>query len=174
MGRALVLIAIVATTLHHADAQSGGTPGLPGGAPGGSPAEGFREAPHTLPPLQCQQLLTLRDELQKHGAAITAANDKRANVRIACPLFRIYIATEAKMLQALDTHGASCGVPAHVNEQVRGSHAKAQQMGKQVCDRVPPQPLYYDAPPFRKDHSGEGMNPIPRREPWPTRLSERR
>ena len=138
------------------------------------PQKDSGEAPHTLPPLQCQQLLTLRDELQKHGAAITAANDKRANVRIACPLFRIYIATEAKMLQALDTHGASCGVPAHVNEQVRGSHAKAQQMGKQVCDRVPPQPLYYDAPPFRKDHSGEGMNPIPRREPWPTRLSERR
>ena len=120
MGRALLVIAIVATTLHHADAQSGGTPGQPGGPPGGSPAEGFGEAPHTpptsppSPPSQCQQLLTLRDELQKHGAAITAANDKKADVRIACRLFRTYIATEGKMLRALETNGASCGVSAEV------------------------------------------------------------
>ena len=32
------------------------------------------------------------------------------------------------------TDGPSCGVPPQVIQQVRGSHAKAQQIGKQVCD----------------------------------------
>jgi len=135
MGRGVLAIAIVGMTIPYAGAQFGGMPGLPGGPPGGSPAKGFRDPPHTPPPPpQCQELLTLRDELQKHGAAIGAANDKQTDVKIACGLFRTYIATEAKLLQALDTHGASCGVPAHINQQIRGSHAKARQTGKQVCD----------------------------------------
>ena len=39
-----------------------------------------------------------------------------------------------KMLKSLETNGTSCGVPAEVVQQVRGSHAKAKQIGKQVCD----------------------------------------
>ena len=73
IGRALLAIAIVAMTLHHAGAQFGGMPGLPGGNP---PAAGFGSPPHTRPP-QCQALLDIRDELQKHGQAIEAANSKR-------------------------------------------------------------------------------------------------
>ena len=66
--------------------------------------------------------------------SIGAANEKKADVKIACGLFRTYIATEGKMLKALETNGASCGVPTEVLQQVRGSHAKAKQIGKQVCD----------------------------------------
>ena len=72
--------------------------------------------------------------MQKHGAAIEAANDKKADVKVACRLFRSYIATEAKMLRMLEADGASCGAGAQIIQQVRGSHAKAQQIGKQVCD----------------------------------------
>jgi hypothetical protein len=130
--RALLAIAIVGLTIPHAGAQFGGMPGMPGGGGGGAPGGAF--GPPQAPPAQCQQLLVLRDELQKHGAAISEANDKKADVKIACRLFRNYIATEAKMLKLLDTSGPSCGVPKEVNQQVRGSHAKAQQLGKQVCD----------------------------------------
>lgn len=126
--RALLATAVVVTTLHHAGAQFGGMPGMPG-----SPGGGFG-GPPSGPPPQCQQLLAIRDEVQKHGAAIEAANQKKAHVKVACQLFRNYIAAEAKMLKMLETHGASCGVPAQINQQVRGSHAKAQQIGKQVCD----------------------------------------
>ncbi len=128
--RVLLAIAIVGLTIPYAGAQFGGMPGMPGSGP---PGGGFGGPPQGPPP-QCQQLLALRDELQKHGAAIGAANEKKADVKIACGLFRTYIATEGKMLKALETNGASCGVPTEVLQQVRGSHAKAKQIGKQVCD----------------------------------------
>jgi hypothetical protein len=124
IGRALLAIAIIAATLDRATAQSGDMPGLRGGALAG--------ALLGRPP-KCQALLDIRDELQKHSEAISAANQKSADVKTACGLFRKYIATEAKMLKMLEADGAACGAPAQVLPQVRGQHAKAQQLGKQVC-----------------------------------------
>jgi hypothetical protein len=123
IGRALLAVVIVGTTIYHADAQIPGMPG--GGGFGGQPA---------APPPQCQALLAIRDDLQKRGQAIEAANQKKASVKVACQLFRNYIAAEAKFIKALETNGASCGAPPQVVQQVRGGHAKAQQLGKQVCD----------------------------------------
>jgi hypothetical protein len=142
MGRALLGIATMGIALQHAAAQFGGMPGLPGSGPG------FGGAP-SGPPAQCQALMSIRDELQKHGEAISAANDKKADVKVACGLFRKYIATEAKMLKMLEADGASCGAPPQVIQQIRGSHAKARQIGKQVCDAangpVVPVPTLGDA-----------------------------
>jgi hypothetical protein len=160
MGRALLAIAIAGMTLHHAAAQFGGMPGMPGASP---PGEGLG-TPQQGPPPQCRGLLAIRDELQKQGQAIEAANTKRADVKVACGLFRKYIATEAKMLKMLEADGASCGAPPHVLQQVRGSHAKSQQIGKQVCDAA------RGVPGIRDDRLIP-PKPMPRREPWPTRVS---
>ena len=144
-GRGLLAIAILAVAIQHATAQSGDIPGMPGG-PG---AGGFGGSP-TGPPPQCQALLTIRDELRKHGQAIEAANSKKADVKVACRLFRTYIATEGKLLRMLEADGSTCGAGAQIIQQVRGSHAKAQQIGKQVCDAAargprPSRPTLYDA-----------------------------
>jgi hypothetical protein len=130
IGRVLLAIAIVGTTIPYAGAQFGGMPGMPGSGP---PGGGFGGPPQGPPP-KCQALLSIRDELQKHGEAISNANQKKADVKVACNLFKRYIATEAKMIKLLEADGASCGAPPQVLQQVRGSHAKAQQIGKQVCD----------------------------------------
>jgi hypothetical protein len=143
--RALLAAAIVGLTFQHAGAQFGGMPGMPGAAP---PGGGGGFGPPATPPPQCQQLLDLRDALQKHGKAIEAANSKKADVKVACRLFRNYIAAEVKMMRALDKSGPSCGVPPQVNQQVRDSHATAQKIGKQVCDaaaRGPAGPSLSDA-----------------------------
>jgi hypothetical protein len=146
LSRALVVIAIAAgMTVHDARAQFGDMPGM-----SGSPGAGGFSGPPAAPPPKCQALLAIRDELQKHGEALSAANDKKADVKVACRLFKNYIATEAKMIQMLDADGPSCGVPLSVNERVRGSHGKAKQIGKQVCDAAgPPRPLIIDPMPFK-------------------------
>jgi hypothetical protein len=123
-GRGLLAITILAVAIPHATAQSGTDP--------------------AATQAECQELLTRRDELQKHGKAIGEANDKKAHVTVACRLFRTYLATEARMLRLLETHGAQCGVPSQVNLQVRTSHAKAQQIGRQVCDAAYPRPRFDD------------------------------
>jgi hypothetical protein len=97
------------------------------------PGSGFG-GPPAAPPPECQQLLKTRDEVQKHGQAIEAANEKKATVQVACRLFKNYLSAEMRMIKALESIGPKCGVPPQVAQQVRGSHAKAAQVGKQVCD----------------------------------------
>jgi hypothetical protein len=129
--RALLAVGIVVATIPYAGAQFGGMPGMPGG--GGVPGAGFGGPPQGPPP-KCAALLAIRDELQKLGQAISAANDKKADVKVACGLFRKYISTEAKMIKMLEADGPGCGAGPQVLQQVRGSHATAQKVGKQVCE----------------------------------------
>jgi hypothetical protein len=161
--RALLVIMIMGMALDHAAAQFGGAPGtLPDASPVPSPAP--------RPP-QCDALLAIRDEWQKHGQAIKAANQKKADVRGACKLFRAYLNTEMKMLRMLEADGASCGVPPQVLQQVRGSHAKAQRIGQQICDAAQRSPYWYPLDediirPFKLD-------PEPRPKPWPKAYTAR-
>jgi hypothetical protein len=162
MGRALLVIAIVATALDSAAAQFGGMPGMPGAAPSGSPQG---------PPPKCQALLDVRDELQKHGQAISTANDKKADVKVACGLFRKYLATEAKMIKMLEADGASCGAGPQVIQQVRGSHAKAEQIGRRICDAAhgpaPIGPTLYDALGTPRGPPSEDQKPFLYDGLWP-------
>ena len=78
--------------------------------------------------------MTYRDETQKHGQALQAAGQKKVPPEDACKLFKAFLAAEGKMVKGLEEHSATCGVPADVIKQVKASHGKASQMGKQVCD----------------------------------------
>jgi hypothetical protein len=137
---ALVAIAIAGSMFNHAQAQSGGTPGWPGG-------------PLLEPPSQCRELLVMRDELQRQGEAIKAANKRKASLTVACRLFRDYVAAEQRILRNLEAYGSACGVPPQVYQQVRGSHAKVQQIAEEVCDAAGPLPAS-DDPPRRFDSPG--------------------
>ena len=125
--RALLATGIVLATIPYAGAQFGGMPGMPGSG-GGMPGAGFGGPPQGPPP-KCAALLAIRDELQKHGQAISSANDKKADVKVACSLFRKYIATEAKMIKMLEVDGPGCGAGPQVVQQVRGSHATEYAIG---------------------------------------------
>ena len=101
-----------------------GMPGMPGGAFSAPPA----------PPPACQELLSNRDEVTKHGKALQAAGQKKAPPDELCKLFKTFLSVEDKMLKGLEEHSATCGVPAEVLKQVKAGHSKASQMGKQICD----------------------------------------
>ena len=151
VSRALLLAAMVAAVpLQQAAAQFGGMPGLPGssGTPGGMPGGGGGFGAPSAPPPACQQLLTLRDETQKTANAINVASERKAPPAEACQLFKAFLATETRMIKAVDDNGAQCGLPGEVAKQMRAGHAKAQQIANQVCEaanRRPAGPSLSDA-----------------------------
>ena len=128
--RALPLVAaLIAMPVQPTFGQFGGMPGMPG-----SPGVGGFGAPPAAPPAECQQLLGLRDEAQKHAAAIRTAGQRKAQPPEVCKLFRTFIASETRMIKAITEHGPRCGVPADVPSQMKAGHAQAEKVAKQVCD----------------------------------------
>src|SRR5262245_27281023 len=133
-------LALAVMPLGPAAAQFGDMPGMPG-SPGMSPPPGMSpgmpggafSAPQEPPPA-CQQLLSTRDDVNKHGQALQAAGQKKAPPDELCKLFKTFLAVETKMIKGLEEHSATCGVPTEVLKQVRAGHSKAAQMGKQICD----------------------------------------
>ena len=134
--RALVFASVLIAAPFAAHGQFGGMPGMPGGTAGGVPGVGGFGVPPSQsgPPPACRELLALRDETQKHGTAIQKANEKKANVQDACKLFKSYLAAEAKFIKGLEDNTRTCGVPPDAIKQAKDSHAKAGQVGKQVCE----------------------------------------
>jgi hypothetical protein len=126
MRTALLAAAIVGLVPGPGWAQFGDMPGLPG--------RNFNRPPHdlNLPP-HCQQILTLRTDLQRHGDAINAARARRADAQTACRLFRTYLTAKVKLLEALDANGPKCGVPEGISAQIKANHAAALQTAQRLC-----------------------------------------
>jgi hypothetical protein len=124
----LIAVLIVATPLCASAQIEGEQSELLGGPWTPPPAQ------PPVPPPACRQLLALRDEVQKHSMAIQKANERKATVQEACKLFRTFLATEAKLIRGLEDNSRTCGVPLDAIKLARDGHAKASQIGKQVCD----------------------------------------
>ena len=155
--RTLLFATVVVAAPFVAHAQFGGMPGMPGSMPGGMPGGpgGFgAPPPQAGPPPACRELLTLRDETQKHGMAIQKANERKANVQEACKLFKNFLAAEAKFIKGLEDNSRTCGVPPDAIKQAKDSHAKASQVGKQVCEAAAQGPR--PAGPSLSDALGAG------------------
>jgi hypothetical protein len=142
LSRALpLLLALAAVLPSPAAAQFGGMPGTPG-----APARPPFGADPAGPPPACQELLSLRDEVQKHAQALQAAGQKKVKPAELCKLFEAYLGAESKLVKGLEEGAATCGVPRDVPNQVKASHAKTEQIGKQVCEAAatPVRPLRFD------------------------------
>lgn len=138
--RALPLaLAFVALSFASAHAQFGGMGmGMPGSPGMGMPSAPMSPAPFGAqpqqPPAACQNLLVLRDNTQKAGAALKAASEKKAAPEEACKLFRAFVGAESRMIKALEENSQACGVPLDAIKQVKAQHVNVGKMAKQVCD----------------------------------------
>src|SRR5262245_17504382 len=132
--RALVFASVLIAAPFAAHAQFGGMPGMPGMPGSRMPGEFGAPPPQSGPPPACRDLLALRDETQKHGTAIQKANERKASVQEPFRLFKLFLSAEAKFVNSLEENRQTCGVPVETITQVQDSHAKAGQVGKQVCD----------------------------------------
>jgi hypothetical protein len=130
--RTLFVVTLVLVPLGSAHAQFGGMPGMPG-SPGMSP--GFGAAPQQPPPA-CQNLLTLRDQVQKHGTALQNAGSgkKKPSADEACKLFKVFLSAESKFIKGMEDARGPCGIPAEAITQIKSQHSKTSQVGKNVCD----------------------------------------
>ena len=134
---ALAIVTLWMVPLWTASAQFGGMPGMPGSPGMGGPGMGSpfgAPPPQQGPPPACQQLLAMRDETQKHGAALQAAGQKKSGAEEVCKLFKVFLASEGKMIKGLKDNASACGVPPEVIKNVTAAHGKAGEMGKHICD----------------------------------------
>ena len=143
--RILALAIVLATaSTYSAKAEFGGTPGTEGF--GGPPAE---------PAPVCRQLIVLRYETLKNGAAIGAADQRKAELAEMCEIFKVFLASEGKFIAGMTENSATCGVPPEVIKQYQEGHGKADRVGKQVCEAAEQQrsrrPFNEDGAPFLFD-----------------------
>jgi hypothetical protein len=162
--RTLLFATLIVATPFCASAQFGGMPGMPGGSPGGVPGVG---EPPAGPPPACRELLAMRDEVQKHGTAIQKANERKASVQEACKLFRNFFGAEAKFIKSLEENTQTCGVPGDAIKQANEGHAKASQVGKQVCDAAAQGPKRPGTDPW--DALQDSQKPAAVQDPRPPR-----
>jgi hypothetical protein len=88
-----------------------------------------------------QEFFKLREEAEKKGLAIKAANDRKAPPREACQLFGAFITAQAKMLKYATDNTVWCGIPPQVVENLKQGIAKVSEVRTRVCQAAaaPPQ-----------------------------------
>jgi hypothetical protein len=79
----------------------------------------------------------LRAAVEKDGAAIKAAIDKKAGREEVCNRLKRFAATEAKFVKYVETNASWCGVPPQAVQQLKQSHTHTLKMRGQACAAGP-------------------------------------
>ncbi len=90
-------------------------------------------APQQQEPPCVQEFFKLRDEAEKKGLAIKAANERKASPKEACQLFGVFIAAQAKMLKYATDNTVWCGIPHQVIDNIKQSVTKISEVRTRVC-----------------------------------------
>ncbi len=101
---------------------------------------GSRTASAQMPP-QCNDFLKLRDDAQKKGAAIGAAEKRRADRKEVCALVQRFAVAEGAAVKFLEDNKTWCAVPDQAISGAKASHEKTLKFRTVVCsDAAQPQP----------------------------------
>ena len=80
------------------------------------------------------EIAPLRQAVEKAGAAIKAAADKKAERSEICSRIKTFVAQEAKFIKYIETNAAKCGIPAQVGDQMKAGHKNTEAMATKVCN----------------------------------------
>jgi hypothetical protein len=125
LGLAVGVSAVVGVGTRTALAQMPGMPGMPG----------MQSAPPSASP--CDGFLPLRNDAQKKGAAIGAAQQRHADRQEMCKLLTAFSAAEAKATQFLEKNKTWCGVPDQALASAKETHLKTEHFREVVCAPAP-------------------------------------
>ena len=106
-----------------------------GAAPMGGSGFGAPAPPSQAGGDQCmKEFIPLREDAEKRGKQIKAASDRHATPQEACKLIEAFGQSEIRMIKYVETHGAKCGIPPNVLEQLKGGHKNSEMMQQKVCN----------------------------------------
>jgi hypothetical protein len=81
-----------------------------------------------------KNFVPLREEAEKRGKMIKAASDRHAPPDEACKLISNFGQAEVNMIKYVESHAASCGIPAQVTDQLKNGHKGTEQLRQKVCN----------------------------------------
>lgn len=103
-----------------------------GGASAQFQAVPTQPQPQQMPPCLVE-FTKLRDDAEKKGMAIRAANQRKASAQEACKLFNSYYAAEGKMMKYATDNQVWCGIPAQILDEIKKSHVRTADIRGKVC-----------------------------------------
>ncbi len=103
---------------------------LAGGAPAFAQADPFAQADGQA----CQrEFEKLKAALDKNGATLKAAGQRKAQAQEMCQLLRRYTEGEDKLIKFFVQKKTACQIPDQVLKQAKEGHTQALAMRTQVC-----------------------------------------
>jgi len=82
-------------------------------------------------------IMPLRDAVEKQGKALKAAVDRKAERSEVCSRIRSYAAAESKFVSYLEQNQSWCSIPPEAVAQIKANHAHTIKMRGQACAAGP-------------------------------------
>jgi hypothetical protein len=124
--------------------------GAPQAAPPGAAPPGAGQEPPCF-----KEFLPLRDETQKRGLLIKAAQDRGSPTREEmCQLIKNLSVAEAKMVKFVTDNHISCGIPPEIVTQMKTGHGNTLKARQNVCSGAPAAAKAAPATPKLSDELG--------------------
>jgi hypothetical protein len=126
-------VSVAGMGVHTVSAQM---PGMGMQVAPGMPGMGLQAAPAPAQSV-CENFLPLRDDAQKKGAAIAAAEKRKVDRQELCKVVTTFSAAEEKAALFLEKNKSSCSVPDQAISSAKDMHAKTVKFRDMVCAPAP-------------------------------------
>lgn len=79
------------------------------------------------------ELMPLRDAVQKEGLNVKTAIDKKAERGEICNRLKKFTASEAKFVKYMEDNAGWCGIPPEALKQIKGNHKRSLNLRDKAC-----------------------------------------